>query len=462
MIRHYFKIAFRNLLKYKTQSIISIIGLAVGITCFALATLWIRYEMTYDTFHRRADDIYLVRAQLTITDGTLSNSMPYPAIEYLRKNISEIEDICGISPFKTNLRFKDKGGDLLAIEVDSAFIRMFDVRILQGNVNFLKKKSNEIAITEAVAKEWFGNESPLGKEIELGSRPCKVCAVVSGWSQHSNLSYGALLPARHHPSWQSNSEQIFVRILPDTDKSALQKRISSLDASSQEKESTLGKLNFTPITSLRYSDYLQKDEIVISFNYIRYFAMAGVLVIVCSLRVGARGTLSMALRCPGRTSSSFFSCKAGFSFPLEATGCCTGTVIPAPSSRSLSRISSCMRRISLSFPAVSAGSSVTGSKPEREADLLVFSFPTFWSMSSRVKLSLIRVLRITSPVSGSLLPEAGRLAMNAHTSRTTTIPKPASMAILLFPSRVIRARIVGHRYGRRNRTYFPESAEWHG
>ena len=63
-------------------------------------------------------------------------------------------------------------------------------------------------------------------------------------------------------------------------KSALQKRISSLDASSQEKESTLGKLNFTPITSLRYSDYLQKDEIVISFNYIRYFAMAGVLVIV--------------------------------------------------------------------------------------------------------------------------------------------------------------------------------------
>lgn len=141
MIPHYFKIAFRNLLKYKTQSIISIIGLAVGITCFALATLWIRYEMTYDTFHRRADDIYLVRAQLTITDGTLSNSMPYPAIEYLRKNISEIEDICGISPFKTNLRFKDKGGDLLAIEVDSAFIRMFDVRILQGNVNFLKKKS---------------------------------------------------------------------------------------------------------------------------------------------------------------------------------------------------------------------------------------------------------------------------------------------------------------------------------
>ena len=109
MIRHYFKIAFRNLLKYKTQSIISIIGLAVGITCFALATLWIRYEMTYDTFHRRADDIYLVRAQLTITDGTLSNSMPYPAIEYLRKNISEIEDICGIDVDKRQVQHHTDG-----------------------------------------------------------------------------------------------------------------------------------------------------------------------------------------------------------------------------------------------------------------------------------------------------------------------------------------------------------------
>ena len=59
MIRHYFKIAFRNLLKYKAQSIISIIGLAMGFTCFALTVLWIRYEMTYDTFHEGADRIHL-------------------------------------------------------------------------------------------------------------------------------------------------------------------------------------------------------------------------------------------------------------------------------------------------------------------------------------------------------------------------------------------------------------------
>ena len=48
MIQHYLKIVFRNILKHKTQSIISIVGLAIGLACFALSTFWIQYEMTYD------------------------------------------------------------------------------------------------------------------------------------------------------------------------------------------------------------------------------------------------------------------------------------------------------------------------------------------------------------------------------------------------------------------------------
>lgn len=223
MIRHYFKIAFRNLQKYKTQSIISVIGLAVGITCFTLATLWIRYEMTYDTFHRKADNIYMVRAQLKSATSVLSNSLPYPAIEYLKKNLPEIEDICGISPMRRKLQFNDRSENLLTVEVDSAFINMFDIRLLKGNVNFLKERGKEIAITESLAKSWFGEEDPLGKEVELGGRLCRICAVVSDWSQHSNLAYSILLPIRHCPDWLSETEQIFIRIRSNTDIESFQK-----------------------------------------------------------------------------------------------------------------------------------------------------------------------------------------------------------------------------------------------
>ena len=61
MLHHYIKIAFRNLLKYKLQSFICIVGLAIGFTSFALSSLWIRYELTYDTFRKDADRIYYVR-----------------------------------------------------------------------------------------------------------------------------------------------------------------------------------------------------------------------------------------------------------------------------------------------------------------------------------------------------------------------------------------------------------------
>ena len=88
MIRHYLKIACRNLLKYKTQSIISILGLAIGFTCFALAVLWIRYEMTYDTFHEGFDRIHLVYQKSALSDTGVTTTIPYPVSTSLEKAVS--------------------------------------------------------------------------------------------------------------------------------------------------------------------------------------------------------------------------------------------------------------------------------------------------------------------------------------------------------------------------------------
>ena len=60
MILHYLKVAVRSLLKYKVQSLMSAVGLAAGFVCFALSMIWIKYELTYDNFHRGAERIYMV------------------------------------------------------------------------------------------------------------------------------------------------------------------------------------------------------------------------------------------------------------------------------------------------------------------------------------------------------------------------------------------------------------------
>ena len=69
MFTHYLKIAFRNLWKYKTQTLISIAGLAVGFVCFSLAAMWIRYEKSYDSFYNDAERIYLIRGIDNITSS---------------------------------------------------------------------------------------------------------------------------------------------------------------------------------------------------------------------------------------------------------------------------------------------------------------------------------------------------------------------------------------------------------
>ena len=58
MIEHYFKLAWRQLVKYRLQSVVSIVSLAIGFACFTMAAMWIKYETTYDAFHKDADGIY--------------------------------------------------------------------------------------------------------------------------------------------------------------------------------------------------------------------------------------------------------------------------------------------------------------------------------------------------------------------------------------------------------------------
>ena len=103
LLYHNIRFAVRYLRKYKTQNIISIVGLAVGFVCFAFSALWIRYEKSYDNFHKKADRIYRVNTALYKWNATESNrsniiqsGTPYTAADWLKSNYPEIEEACAI------------------------------------------------------------------------------------------------------------------------------------------------------------------------------------------------------------------------------------------------------------------------------------------------------------------------------------------------------------------------------
>ena len=162
------------------------------------------------------------------------------------------------------------------IDADSVFMNFFDIQLLKGTVNFLKSDGQEVAITKEFAKRLFSKEEDaLGKEVEVGRRVCKIGAIVSGWSNHSNIPYNILAPARHSPRWGSSNEQLFIRVRERTDIDAFRTKMSTVHINDIEKESELSDLLITRMSALRYSDYVDKADVVISFSYIFYFSLAG-------------------------------------------------------------------------------------------------------------------------------------------------------------------------------------------
>ncbi len=281
MIRHYIKVAWRNLLRYKTQSIISIVGLAVGFTCFALATLWLRYEMTYDSFHAGSDRMYLLYDNSNEVFG-YNRSYPPLLAAQLKAEYPEIEASCFINHWEEwGYQIDDQRMYISTIRTDSCFLQMFDIRLLSGTMDFLHE-DGKIAVTPETALRLFGQEDPLGKVLKDEGKELTVCAVVQGWSEHSNMSYGMLtnIPPAKKSDWNYNAVDICVRLKKGTDVAAFREKLYRYEKGI-DGIFDIRHLQLMPITQCRYEFY--KWKLPIQFHYLKLFSLTGGLIILCAL-----------------------------------------------------------------------------------------------------------------------------------------------------------------------------------
>ncbi|MDR2286685.1 MAG: hypothetical protein LBE04_04315 [Prevotellaceae bacterium] len=143
MIRHYFKVAFRNLWKYKSQTLISVIGLAVGFACFAMATLWIRYEMTYDSFLKNADWTYCVYNKDGYRDGN-----PHPIAGYLKSIFPEIANATAFVDHWEYVTINEMRIPVRVYEIDSTYFDIFDVKIIFHRIYHNERLARRLCDTD--------------------------------------------------------------------------------------------------------------------------------------------------------------------------------------------------------------------------------------------------------------------------------------------------------------------------
>lgn len=288
MIQHYFKIAFRNILKYKTQSIISILGLAVGFTCFALANLWIHYEMTYDAYHEGADRMYILCKESVFGVNGYSTSMPYPASTLLKNDFPEVEAACAYTRWvqKVDLKANDCTVETNNIQADSCFMKMFNISILAGSMDFMYS-NDKIALTEDVAMRLFGSTDVLGKEVKnYNDDTLTICAILSNLD-HSNLSFGYWEQGEYFRRWQNDwsngSFEIIIKLRKGTDPIAFQKKLAANEtkADPRDPRRVFEEIRLMPLNEYHYSSINRNQSF--QFYYLILFSVAGGLVILCSL-----------------------------------------------------------------------------------------------------------------------------------------------------------------------------------
>lgn len=285
MIKHYLKIAFRNLAKYKTQNIISIIGLSIGLVCFALSMLWIQYEKSFDNFHSKANRIYIVQYVDKNREEGVDPEVSFYLGEYLKSTFPEIEEATCSRPGTFTIDLNGKIKEFKTLEIDSSFCRVFDISdkylsfpyyIHNFNGPFISRRV-PTAITDKVAKEIFINENPLEKELETFNHrgdTLRVEKIIDAWANNTNIEFDFLKPLIVSSNSQTAIYRMHILLKPNVDVQALSEKLRNI-----KSDKIPAEIKIVPLTSYK----LEHPSGDIKYNHIQLFALSGLLVAFCAL-----------------------------------------------------------------------------------------------------------------------------------------------------------------------------------
>lgn len=293
MIKNYLKIAWRNLLRNKSFSLLNIVGLSIGLAVSALILIWINYEMGIDQFHENNHRIYEVNNQYEV-DGDIWtwNSTPKVMASVIKKDYPEVERVSRYfydTPFlfsKDDQRIKATG-----TIVDPDFLKMFSFPLLEGNIETVFEGVNSVVITQELAKKLFGIEPAVGKIVKVDNVDSfTVTGVLKDLPPNTDLSFEFLMPWAYlhqkgwdDENWGNNSVATYVMLKEGTDYESFALKIKTLrenyDKDSPEMETLLYPFSRTWL----YGEFENGKEAGGRIDLIRMFGIiaAIILLIAC-------------------------------------------------------------------------------------------------------------------------------------------------------------------------------------
>jgi len=314
MLKSYFKIAFRNLIKNKGISFINITGLAIALASAILIILHLGNELSYDMQHSKAARIFRV---LTIDKalGVSSNlvGITLPGIGSAMKE--EFPEV------KESVRLSRSGKDLIEynnntlytkdlVYAEHSLFKVFDFGLVSGDKNTALTAPNTAVVTETMAHKIFGNENPLGKTIKVDNNiDVEIVGVLKDIPSTSHLAMDiviSLLPAaddsnfaNYLNSWNNISMTTYVLLNKASSKNSVDSKLEPLIRKNNVKKNFNVTLQPLKDIHLKSSDILfdeaNQAKSDIGFIY-SLFAVAVFILIIASFNFMNLSTARAATR----------------------------------------------------------------------------------------------------------------------------------------------------------------------
>lgn len=222
MLKNYLKAALRNLSRHKFFSVINISGLAIGMACSLLITVFVFHELSFDQHHQNKERIYRVGAQFGPTPDERGAFTSAPMAKALKAEFPEIEYAARISPWPRNYllsyedkRFLEKG----IIYADNDIFNIFSIPLMVGDPKTALSDPNKVVITQDIAQKYFGTANPVGKSLRFDDqkRDYLVTGVIENCPSNSHFQFEMIASlistsGSRRTTWRSHSYFTYILV----------------------------------------------------------------------------------------------------------------------------------------------------------------------------------------------------------------------------------------------------------
>lgn len=296
MILYNLKLAFRNIRRNKTFSMINIAGLAVSLASLLVISLFIWDELNHDKFHTKSDRIYRITEKQDQAGEIYNVAVtPYPLADALAAEYPEIERSARVGYWMGVLKNGDKSIEIKKmLYTENSFFGLFDFPLVKGSAASALVGQDEIIISERVAEQFFGKNwesrpNLIGSLFKLNDQDdFKLAGVVKNVPANSSFEFEVLLPLKHlvttdpwSNKWNSNNFHTYVLLNKGSDVALFGKKISN--TLSKYNKDTKDILELQPFSAqFLYSkfdfntDWGKRSDI----KYIRIFSITGILLLL--------------------------------------------------------------------------------------------------------------------------------------------------------------------------------------